>query len=113
MKTFIDELKRRNVFRVAVAYLVTAWLLIQVAETLFPLFGYSDKPARLIVVILAIGFIPVLIIAWLFELTPEGLKKEKDIDRSQPASRSISRKLDFAIAGVLAIWLGREWTDKK
>ena len=105
MTTLVDELKRRNVFRVGAAYLVTAWLLIQVAETLFPLFGFGDKPARLIVVVLAAGFVPVLVIAWLYELTPEGLKKEKDVDRSQPAGRSNSRKLDFAIAGLLVIGL--------
>lgn len=98
MTTFVDELKRRDVFRVGGAYVVTAWLLIQVAETLFPLFGFGDKPARLVVVVLAAGFVPVLIIAWLFELTPEGLKKEEDVDRSQPASHSSNRKLDFAIA---------------
>ncbi len=112
MTTFVHELKRRNVFRVGAAYLVTAWLLIQVAETLFPLFGFGDTPARLIVVILAIGFIPVLIVTWLFELTPEGLKKEKDIDRNHPSSQSTSRKLDFAIAGLLAIGLAYFAFDK-
>lgn len=112
MTTFVDELRRRNVFRVGAAYLVTAWLLIQVAETLFPLFGFGDNPARLVVVVLAIGFIPVLIAAWLFELTPEGLKKEKDVDRNRSTGRSTGRKLDFAIAGLLVIGLAYFAFDK-
>ena len=112
MTTFVHELKRRNVFRVGAAYLVTAWLLIQVAETLFPLFGYGDAPARLVVVILATGFLPTLVIAWLYELTPDGLKKEQDVDRSHPAGQSTVRKLDFAIAGVLVIGLAYFAFDK-
>jgi len=62
------ELKRRNVLRVAAAYIVTSWLLIQVVETIFPLFGYGDTPARLAVIILAIGFILAMAFDWLFEL---------------------------------------------
>ena len=64
------ELKRRNVFRVGVAYIVSAWLLIQVAETIFPLFGFDDTPARIVVIVLAIGFLPSLILSWAFEITP-------------------------------------------
>ena len=80
--SLLNELKRRNVLRIAAAYLVVAWLLIQVTETIFPLFGFDETPARLIVVILAIGFIPSLLFAWAFELTPEGFKKERDVDRN-------------------------------
>ena len=109
---FIRELKRRNVFRVGAAYVVTAWLLIQVAETLFPLFGFDDRPARLVVIILAIGFIPALIVAWIFELTPEGLTRDGDIDRSLARNRAASRKLDFAIAGLLVIALAYFAVDK-
>jgi adenylate cyclase len=59
--SLFNELKRRNVFRIAAAYVVMAWLLIQVTETIFPLFGFGDTPARLVVIVLAIGFIPSLI----------------------------------------------------
>ena len=59
--SFLNELKRRNVLRVGAAYIVAAWLIIQVAETIFPLFGFGDTPARLIVIVLSIGFIPSLI----------------------------------------------------
>jgi eukaryotic-like serine/threonine-protein kinase len=110
--TFAQELKRRNVFRVGAAYVVTAWLLVQVAETLFPLFGFGDAPARMVVVILAVGFFPVLILTWLYELTPEGLKKDQDVDLVRPAGQSSGRKLDFAIAGVLVIGLAYFAFDK-
>ena len=62
--SFFEELRRRNVLRVAVAYIVGAWLLIQVAETIFPLFGFDDTPARIVVVALAILFVPAVIILW-------------------------------------------------
>ena len=78
--TLFKELKRRNVLRIAAAYVVAAWLLIQVAETIFPLFGFDDAPARVIVIMLAIGFVPTMVFAWVFELTPEGLRKESDVD---------------------------------
>ena len=73
--SFLNELKRRNVLRVGAAYVVSSWLLIQVAETIFPLFGFGDTPARLVVIALGIAFIPSMILAWVFELTPEGLKE--------------------------------------
>ena len=78
--SLFSELKRRNVIRVGAAYIVVAWLIIQVAETLFPLFGFGDGPARIVVIVLAIGFVPVLIISWAFELTPDGLKRDSDVD---------------------------------
>ncbi len=106
------ELKRRNVIRVGAAYVVTAWLLIQVSETIFPLFGFDDTPARIVVVVLAIGFIPSLIFAWAFELTPEGLKKDENVDRARPIALDIGKKLDRAIMVVLALALGYFAFDK-
>jgi predicted membrane channel-forming protein YqfA (hemolysin III family) len=84
MTSFFADLKRRNVFRVAAGYVVAGWLVVQVVETIFPAFGFGDAAVRIVVIVLGIGFVPVLIFAWVFELTPEGLKKEKDIDRSKP-----------------------------
>ncbi len=110
--SLIAELKRRNVFRVGAAYVVAAWLLIQVAETIFPLFGFDDTPARIVVVVLAIGFIPALIFAWAFELTPEGLKKDKDVDHSRSVTLNAGKKLDRAIMVVLALALGYFTFDK-
>ncbi len=110
--SLFNELKRRNVFRVAAAYVVVAWLVIQVAETIFPLFGFDDTPARIVVIVLAIGFIPSLVFTWAFELTPEGLKKEKDVDRTQSITSHTGKKLDRMIMVVLALALGFFAFDK-
>jgi len=96
-----------------VAYAVGAWLIIQIAETIFPLFGYGDVPARIVVILLAIGFIPALVIAWLFQLTPDGLKKDREADSSQAVVTVNARKLDRAIIVVLVMaviyFLYDEW----
>jgi hypothetical protein len=103
--SLISELNRRNVFRVATAYIIASWLLIQVAETIFPLFGFDNTPARIVVIILAIGFIPTVILSWVYELTSTGFKRDKDVDRSKPSAGSNGRTLDFIIIGLLAIAL--------
>lgn len=110
--SLFNELKRRNVLRVGAAYVVVAWLIIQVAETLFPLFGFDETPARMVVIVLAIGFFPVLVFSWVFELTPEGLKKEKDIDRIQAIGLRTGKKLDQIIIILLALALGYFAVDK-
>jgi len=103
---FFEELKRRNVVRVGVVYLVTAWLLAQVADLMLENFNAPAWVIQSILVVLIIGFPIALIFAWAFELTPEGLKKEKDVDRSQSITPRIGRKLDFMIIGILAVALG-------
>jgi hypothetical protein len=82
MKTgnFFAELKRRNVYKVAVAYAVVGWLLVQVATQVFPFFEMPNWGIRLVVLIIAIGFLIALFIAWAFELTPEGIKSTEDAD---------------------------------
>jgi TolB-like protein/Tfp pilus assembly protein PilF len=84
---FFAELKRRNVYKVAVAYAVVAWLLIQIATQLFPVFEIPNWGARLVVMLLAIGFPVALIVAWAFEFTPEGIKRSEDVDLARPHSR--------------------------
>ena len=74
--SFFGELKRRNVFRASAAYVAVAWLIIQVVETLFPVFGLSDDAIRIVIILLAIGFVPAMIFAWAFELTPAGFERE-------------------------------------
>ena len=74
---FFGELKRRNVYKVAIAYAVVAWLLMQVASQIFPFFEIPNWAVRLVVLLLIIGFPVALILAWAFELTPEGIKREK------------------------------------
>ncbi len=110
--SFFNELRRRNVIRVAVAYAAVAWLLIQVAETVFPLFDYSDTPARVVVVVLAIGFIPAMVLTWVFEWTPQGLKRDIDVDHSRPSHPAAARKLDCAIIVLLTLAVGYFAVDK-
>ena len=102
---FFEELKRRNVVRVGVVYLITAWLLAQVADLMLENFDAPAWVIQSILVVLIIGFPIALIFAWAFELTPEGLKKEKDVDRSQSITPQTGRKLDFTIIGILAVAL--------
>jgi TolB-like protein len=110
--SFVNELKRRNVLRVGTAYVVAAWLVIQIVETLFPIYGLSDASIRIVISILAIGLVPTLVFAWAFELTPEGLKKESEVDRSLSISAHTGRKLDRMIMVVLALALGYFAFDK-
>ena len=107
-----SELKRRNVIRVGAAYAVVAWLLIQIADTTFPLFGFGDTPARIIVILLIIGFVPSLIFAWAFELTPSGLQKEQDVDHSLTVTTGAAKRLDRIIMLVLVLALGLFAFDK-
>lgn len=91
---------------------MSAWLLIQIADTIFPLFGLSETATRIVVIILAIGLIPVLIFSWTFEFTAEGLKKEKEIDHTAPISPHTGNKLDRLIMVVLVLALGYFAFDK-
>lgn len=101
--SFFEELKRRNVIRVGIAYAVTAWVLAQVAEFAFETFGAPEWVLRSVVVVLALGLPLALLFAWAFEMTPEGLKREKQVDRSQSITAQTGRKLDRAIIVVLLI----------
>jgi len=110
--SIIKELKRRNVFRVGTAYIVTGWLLVQVAETVFPLFGLGDGPTLALVIVLFMGFAPVLVFSWAFELTPEGLKKESQVDRSQSVTVNTGKRLNRITISVLALALAYFAFDK-
>jgi len=101
--SLFSELKRRNVFRVAIAYLIASWLLLQLADILIPMLTLPEWVARLIFLLLLILFIPTLIGAWALELTPEGLKLEKDVDRSASITPSTGKKLNGVTIGVLAL----------
>lgn len=99
--SIIQEFSRRNVFRVGAAYLVSAWLIVQVAETLFSLFGFSERPAQVVVIVLAIGFVPALVLTWAFRLTPQGLRFETKADTPMPTRTG--RRLDQAIMSILTL----------
>jgi TolB-like protein len=103
--SFIDELKRRKVVRVGVAYAIVAWLLIEVASVLLPTFDAPDWVMKAFSSLVILGFPLALIFAWAFELTPEGIKRDRDVDRSDSESRSSGRRLDFIIITSLAIAL--------
>src|SRR6266702_7074281 len=102
-KNFFGELKRRNVYKVAIAYAVVAWLLMQVASQIFPFFEIPNWAVRLVVLLLIIGFPVAVILAWAFELTPEGIKRAEDVDLSKSITRKSGRKLDFFIIAVLLL----------
>ena len=102
----ITELRRRNVFRVAIAYAVIAWVLAQVADVAFDNFGAPDWVSKSVLFILLLGFPLAVFFAWAFEITPEGVKKEKDVDRSSSITNQTGRKLNFLIIGVLVIAVG-------
>ena len=103
---FIDELRRRNVIRMTGLYLVGAWLITQVAATVLPLFGAPDWVPRSIVVVLGIGFIPALVVAWIFELTPTGLKRDAEVPAEQSIAPQTARRMERIFLVLLALALG-------
>ena len=107
-----EELRKRNVFRVGVAYVVTAWLVIQVVETILPAFGFSDAAVRYVTIAFAIGIVPVLVLSWVFEWTPEGLRRDSEVDDSARTSVLLAKRLDRMILVVLALALGYFAFDK-
>ncbi len=110
--SLIAELKRRNVFRVGIAYVITAWLILQVADIVLDNIDAPHWLMQAIMLVLAIGLPLALLFAWAFELTPEGLKKEKDVDRTQSITHATGRKLDRSIIVIMALALGYFAYDK-
>ena len=97
--SFFSELKRRNVYKVAVAYVVVGWLLVQVATQVFPFLEIPNWVVRLVIAIVALGFPIALVLAWAFELTPEGIKRAEDVDPSKSITgRSSIGKIDRGVA---------------
>ncbi len=101
--SLFSELRRRNVFRVAAAYLVVGWLLTEVASTLLPMFGAPDWVARALVIVIAIGFVPLMIFSWAYELTPEGLKRESQVNRDESITWQTGRKLDLVTISAVVL----------
>ena len=110
--SFFAELKRRNVIRAAGLYLVGAWLLTQVASTVLPMFGAPDWLPRSIVILLAIGFLPLLIFSWVFELTSQGLKRDEDVRPEESIAPQTARRMNRMIIAVLVLALGYFVFDK-
>ena len=101
--SLFNELKRRNVIRVAIAYLALAWLVTEVAGTLFPAFGIPDWGIRFLVILFALGFVPALIISWAYEITPEGLKREKEVVRDASITHLTAKRLDVFTIGLIVV----------
>jgi TolB-like protein/Tfp pilus assembly protein PilF len=107
--SLITELRRRNVFRVAAAYLVVGWLLTEVLTTILPELGAPDWTSRAVILIFVFGFIPAVVLAWFYEFGAHGLQRDHEVDRDDPENRRASRKLEqatIAMAVVLIILVG-------
>ncbi|MFN2622603.1 MAG: tetratricopeptide repeat protein [Chthoniobacterales bacterium] len=103
LKKFFAELQRRHVYRVAVAYGVVSWLLIQIATQLFPVFEIPNWGARLVIVGLVLGFPVALVLAWAYEITPKGIRPAEEVDSGMQTSGRTGRTLDFVIIAVLLV----------
>jgi len=112
MRQFFDELKRRHVIRTGVAYLAASWLLVQLLETLFPIFDLPETSIRWVVIVLAIALVPLLALSWVFEWTPEGFRKEEDVAVGREERRRGSRKLDGVVIVILSLAVGYFALDK-
>ena len=106
-RNFFAELKRRNVYKVAVAYAVVGWLLVQVATQVFPFFEIPNWAVRLVVLAIVIGFPIALIVAWAFELTPEGLKRTEDVDLTAQGHR---KSYVWIYVGIALNWFVFYWS---
>src|SRR3954453_20590363 len=114
--SFLAELKRRNVYKVAVAYAIVGWLVVQIATQVFPFLEIPNWVVRLVIALVAIGFPVALIIAWAFELTPGGIKRTEDADRDgERPSRSRAWIYVAVIGGAVSVglfFIGRYTAEK-
>lgn len=110
--SFFEELKRRNVVKVAVLYVIASWLVLQVVDVLSSLLPVPDWTGSLVFILLVAGFLPVLIFSWVYELTPEGLKREQDVDRDQSVSYETGRKINILIVVLLVLAISAVVIDR-
>ena len=110
--SFVAELRRRNVIRMAGLYLVGAWLITQVSSTVLPTFDVPGWVLRALIIVLALGFVPALIFAWVFELTPQGLKRDAEVKPEESIAPQTARRLDRLIIVVLICALVYFGVDK-
>ncbi len=110
--SFVAELKRRNVVRAGLLYVVAAWLTLQVADVLFGALDLPDWSLRLVLGLLVLGLPLTLIFSWVYELTPEGLKREHEVDRNQSITAETGRKINLLIVVLLALSMGMLAADR-
>jgi len=101
--SFFTELRRRNVFKVVIAYLITAWLVMQITDVILNNVEAPGWVFQVILLLLGIGFLFAIIFSWAYEVTPQGIKRESEVDRTQSITHQTGRKLDFAIIGLLVV----------
>src|SRR5438874_11613134 len=106
-RNFFAELKRRNVYKVAIAYAVVGWLVIQVSSTILPTFHVPEWVAQTLIVIVALGFPIALVIAWAFEMTPEGIKRTEDVSPDEKIPQWSARKFAALIVSIALVADGR------
>ena len=99
--SFFLELKRRNVFRVAAAYLVAGWLVTEVLTTVLPTIGAPDWISRAVVLVFALGFLPTVVVAWVYQITPEGIRRQSIVDDDDSLSVRRGRRLEFLTLAVV------------
>ena len=102
MRGFIHEIRRRNVHRVALAYLGAAWLLVQILETVLPVYEVDDAVIRWVILALLVAFLPILAVAWAFEWTAKGIRTQEEVDRDPELASRSSRRADRVIIAVLS-----------
>lgn len=105
MRNILNELRRRNVLRVAAAYALTAWIIIEAGSVLLPTFGGSDRLFRIYVMVVIAGFAVSVVLAWLFEWTPEGVKLDRNVDRQAPVAPRSRHRMNYAIIALLVVAL--------
>jgi len=110
--SLIQELKRRNVFRVAILYVVSSWVLLQLTDVLSSLLDVPDFTGSIVILLLVLGFFPALIFAWVYEMTPEGLKREADVDRSRSVTQETGKKINVVIVVLLVVAIGGLIADR-
>src|SRR5215831_5965707 len=111
-RSLFAELKRRNVIRVAIAYVAVSWLALQAGALIFQAMDLPNTLLRGLVVVLVVAFIPTLVFSWVYELTPEGLKRESEVDRDESITHLTGRKLDYLVIGVLGAIVALLLVDK-
>ena len=114
--SFFQELKRRNVFRVTAAYVVIGWLLLQVGDVVFEALELEASANRLLMALVLLGLIPTILFAWAFEMTPDGIKRDRDVKRDEQQEQRTAKKLDYVtlgvliVVGVMSLW--QHWSDE-
>ncbi|NCF16190.1 MAG: adenylyl cyclase, partial [Gammaproteobacteria bacterium] len=110
--SLFQELKRRNVIRIAILYAVSSWVLLQLTDVLSSLLNVPESAGSIVVMLLLLGFFPALIFAWVYEMTPEGLKREVDVDRNQSQTPETGKKINVVIVVLLVIAIGGLIADR-